>query len=161
MNIQNFHIGAGDLFIDSENIGATTADGIIINYEPEVHQHKSGKYGNTPVKASLIGETLTIEVTMAESTLENMLKAYAGVTVDDENDISKLKFGGISGGEIEGKIIILAPYDGTANWTFENAVPTSSVAMAYTVEDERVFKVTFTGMMGSLSPRIATFGFLS
>lgn len=152
MNIQNFHIGAGALSIGGVDVGATTPNGMVVNYEPEVHLHKSGKYGNTPVKASLTGKTLTMEVELAESTLANMLRVFAGTTSEGTPTPSKVKFGGIAGVEIVGKTIILTPFDGTPAWVFRNAVPTSPVDMNYTVEDERVFKVTFTAMVDTGAP---------
>lgn len=157
MNTQNFHIGAGAISIDGEDIGATTPNGVVVNYEPEIHLHKSGKYGNTPVKASLIGKTLTLEIELAETTITNMGKVFAGAKVEGNS----VKFGGIAGTEIEGKTIVLTPYDGTPSWTFRNAVPTSSVAMAYTVEDERVFKVTFTAMVDTTAPEDENLAFVS
>ncbi|MFA5634102.1 MAG: hypothetical protein WC973_03045 [Candidatus Dojkabacteria bacterium] len=161
MNTENFHIGAGAISIDGSDVGATTPNGAVVNYEPEVHLHKSGKYGNTPVKASLIGKTLTIDMELAESTLLNMSRVYAGVTAEGTPTPSKIKFGGISGVEVEGKIIVLTPYDGTASWVFRNAVPTSPVEMNYTVEDERVYKVTFTAMIDSSVPEDENLAYVS
>lgn len=160
MNTQNFHIGAGAVSIDGTDIGETTPNGVVITYEPEIHFHKSGKYGNTPVKASLIGRTLTMEMELAETTLANMGKVFAGAEVVGTETVM---FGGIPT-EIEGVELELTPYDGTPPWRFHNAVPSSSVAMNYTVEDERVFKVTFTAMISSENSEdnnLAVVGFTS
>lgn len=160
MNTQNFHIGAGAVSIDGTDIGETTPNGVVITYEPEIHFHKSGKYGNTPVKASLIGRTLTMEMELAETTLANMGKVFAGAEVVGTETVM---FGGIPT-EIEGVELELTPYDGTPPWRFHNAVPSSSVAMNYTVEDERVFKVTFTAMISSENSEdnnLAAVGFTS
>lgn len=161
MNIQNFHIGAGALSIGGVDVGATTPNGMVVNYEPEVHLHKSGKYGNTPVKASLIGRTLTLEVELAETTLKNMTNVFAGVTSEGTPTPTKVKFGGVAGVEITGKTLILTPFDGTPAWNFRNAVPTSPVDMNYTVEDERVFKVTFTALVDSTVPEDENLAFVS
>lgn len=161
MNTQNFHIGAGAVSIDGTDIGETTPNGVVITYEPEIHFHKSGKYGNTPVKASLIGRTLTMEMELAETTVANMTKVFAGATASGATGVN---FGGLAGIEIEGVELELTPYDGTPPWTFYNAVPSSSVAMNYTVEDERVYKVTFTAMIssdGGEDNNLAFFGSLS
>lgn len=161
MNTQNFHIGAGAVSIDGTDIGETTPNGVVITYEPEIHFHKSGKYGNTPVKASLIGRTLTMEMELAETTVANMTKVFAGATASGATGVN---FGGLAGIEIEGVKLELTPYDGTPPWIFYNAVPSSSVAMNYTVEDERVYKVTFTAMISSdvgEDNNLAFFGSLS
>jgi hypothetical protein len=143
MGPDNFRIGAGSLSIDGNDVGLTTEEGVVVNYEPDVHLHMSGKYGNTPVKASLIGQTLTLEVWMAEHTLENIENAYAGVTLAT----GKISFGGLAGREVEGKELILTPFDGTPSWYFRNAVPTSAVEANYKVNDERIINVTFTAMV--------------
>lgn len=161
MNTTNFHIGAGAISINGSDVGATTPNGVVVNYEPEVHLHKSGKYGNTPVKASLIGKLLTLEMELAESTLLNMTRVFAGVTADGTPTPTKVKFGGIAGVEIDGKTVVLTPYDGTPSWTFRNAIPSSPVAMNYTVEDERVYKVTFTALIDSTVPEDENLAFVS
>lgn len=160
MNTQNFHIGAGAIAIDSNDVGATTPNGVVVNYEPDIHLHKSGKYGNTPVKASLIGKLLTIDMELAESTLTNMSKVFAGVTTEGTTP-TKVKFGGIAGTQIVGKKVVLTPFDGTPAWTFRNAIPSSPVAMNYTVEDERVFKVTFTALIDPTAPEDENLAFVS
>lgn len=161
MNTQNFHIGAGAISINGNDVGATTPSGVVITYEPDIHLHQSGKYGNTPVKASLIGRTLTMEMELAESTLLNMSRVFAGVTTEGTPTPTKVKFGGIAGVEVEGKTVVLTPFDGTPSWTFRNAIPSSSVAMNYTVEDERVFKVTMTAMVDSTVPEDENLAFVS
>lgn len=141
--VSNFRIGAGSLSIDGDDVGLTNEEGMVVNYEPEVHLHLSGKYGNTPVKASIIGQTLTLEVWIAEHTFDNIEDAYAGVVQAD----GKIKFGGLAGREVTGKELILTPFDGTSAWYFRNAVPTSAVEAAYKVNDERIIHVTFTALV--------------
>jgi len=141
--IQDFRIGAGELFIDGVSCGHTTQEGVVVNYEPNIHLHKSGKFGDTPVKASLIGQNLTVQITMAETTADNMENAFAGVVSADD----KIKFGGVAGREIAGKEIKLIPFDGTETWVFRNAVPTSNVEIAYQVDNERVYQITYTAMV--------------
>lgn len=141
--VSNFHIGAGSLSIGGRDVGLTNEEGMVVNYEPDVHLHLSGKYGNTPVKASIIGQTLTLEVWIAENTLANIEDAYAGVVQAN----GKIKFGGLAGREVVGQELILTPFDGTSAWYFRNAVPTSAVETAYKVNDERIIHVTFTALV--------------
>lgn len=143
MAANNFKIGAGSLSIDGVDVGLTTEEGIVVNYEPDIHLHLSGKYGNTPVKASIIGQTLTLEAWIGEHTFNNIEDAYAGVVQAD----GKIKFGGLAGREVEGKALILTPFDGSPAWYFRNAVPMSAVEAAYKVNDERIIHVTFQAMV--------------
>lgn len=140
---ENFHIGAGELTVNSKDVGHTTPEGIVVNVEPNVHLHQSGKWGTTPVKASILGYEVTIQITMAETTLANLNKAIAGSTTGGNN----LQIGGLAGREVEGNEIVLTPFDGTESWTFRNAVPTSPVEVLYQVENERVYQVTFTALV--------------
>jgi hypothetical protein len=143
MSASDFRIGAGSLTIDGVDVGLTTEEGLVVSYEPDVHLHMSGKYGNTPVKASLIGQQLQLEAWIGEHTFDNIEDAYAGVTRAG----SRIKFGGVAGREIVGKELVLTPFDGTPSWTFLNAVPVSAVDANYKVNDERVIQVTFQAMV--------------
>lgn len=139
----NFRIGAGDLTVGGEDVGYTTPEGVVINVEPNVHIHQSGKYGTTGVKASIIGYEVTVQITMGETTLENLERAIAGSTSVG----SKVQIGGVAGREVAGAEIVLTPFDGTESWTFRNAVPTSPVEVLYQVENERVYQATFTALV--------------
>jgi len=157
MSVSDFHIGAGSLAVDNDDIGHTTEEGAVVNYEPDVHLHLSGKYGNTPVKASLIGQKLTIEVWMAESTLDNLEIALAGVVQADD----KIKFGGLAGREISGKKLVLTPYDDTESWTFRSIIPISAVDTNYKVNEERIIHVTFQAMVDADVPEAENLGYIS
>lgn len=147
MDASNLRIGAGALKINGTDVGYTTEEGLVVNYEPDVHLHLSGKFGTTPVKSSLVGQNLTIEVWIAENTLANIEACYAGVTED-----GKIQFGGVAGREIVGATLELTPFDGTPSWYFRNAVPTSSVEANYKVNDERIIHVTFQALIAEGAP---------
>lgn len=157
MDAGNFHIGAGDLLLDSVSIGHTTPEGVLVNIEPDVHLHLSGKYGTTPVKAALKGYMVTLQVTMGETTLSNLQKAVAGAN----SDAGKLQLGGLAGREIPGVALQLDPYDETESWFFTNAVQTSAVEVAYQVENERVYQVTFTAMVDEGAAEAENIGYMS
>jgi len=157
MDAGNFHIGAGDLKINTVSVGHTTPEGVLVNIEPDVHLHLSGKWGTTPVKAALKGYMVTIQVTMGETTLANLQDVIAGAN----QDAGKLQLGGLSGREIVGVALELAPYDNTESWFFTNAVPSSPVEVAYQVENERVYQVTFTAMVDEDAADAENIGYAS
>lgn len=157
MGVENFKIGAGSLAVDGQDVGFTTEDGVVVNYEPNIHLHTSGKYGTTPVKASIIGMKLTLEVWMAEHTLDNIELAFGGSLHED----NKIKFGGLAGREVVGKDMVLTPFDGTAPWSFRNAVPISAVDTNYKVNDERIIHVTFQAMVDENAPEDENLGYFS
>lgn len=139
----NFRIGAGSLTVGAVDVGYTTPEGVVVNVEPNVHIHQSGKYGTTGVKASIIGYEVTVQITMGETTLENLERAIAGATSVG----AKVQIGGLAGREVTGAEIVLTPFDGTESWTFRNAVPTGPVEVLYQVENERVYQATFTALV--------------
>lgn len=156
MAASDFRIGAGALSIDGEDVGLTNEEGVLVTYEPDVHLHMSGKYP-APVKASLVGINLTIEITMAEWVFDNIAEAYAGVLQED----GKIKFGGLAGRALTGKELVLTPFDNTPSWYFRNAVPTSAVEAAYSKEDERLMKVTFTALVDTDADDDDNLGYIS
>lgn len=143
MDVSEYRIGSGSLSINGVDVGGTTEDGVVVTITPDVHLHKSGKYGTTPVKASLKGYEATIEITIAQTTKANMLNAIAGSVSEGD----RVKIGGLAGRALTGAEIVVTPFDGTPSWRFKNAIATSEIEMAYQVENERVFNVTFTGMV--------------
>ncbi len=148
MNVQNFNIGSGDLLVNGSSIGGTTQEGVVVTAESDVHLHMSGQYGSTPVKASFIGQKLTIKVAMAESTAENLEIAVAGSLLEDD----KVKFGGNAGRPLTGVELKIVPFDGTESWVFRNAVPTSAIEIAYQPNNERIYTATFTAMVDESFP---------
>lgn len=157
MDASKFAIGAGSVAINGSDVGGTTEEGVVIHYEPDVHLHKSGQFGNTPVKASLIGQTLTVEMWLAEHVLDNIEFVYAGVVKAG----ARIKFGGIAGRNIAGKALVITPFDGTESWHFSNAVPISSVDANYKVNDERIMHVTFQAMVDPNAPEAENLGYFS
>ena len=147
-SIQELRIGAGSLSIDGRDVGFTTEDGVSVSTEPNVHLHNTGKYGTSPVKATLLGREITLEVAMAQHTFDNITDAYAGAVQAD----GKIKLGGVAGVELEGKTLVLTPFDGTPSWTFRNAVPTGSTEAHYNTNDERIISVEFTALVDVDAP---------
>ncbi len=157
MNVDNLKIGAGALSINGDDIGYTTEEGVVVSVEPDVHFHLSGKWGTTPVKASFVGQKLTVEVWMAEHVLDNLESAIGGSVQAD----GKLKFGGLAGREISGVVLVLTPFDGSPAWTFRNAVPSGAVDANYKVNDERIVHVTFTAMVDDGMPEEENVAYIS
>jgi hypothetical protein len=153
----NFRIGAGSLSVNSQDVGYTTPEGVVVNVEPNVHIHQSGKFGTTGVKASILGYEVTVQVTMGETTLQNFERAVAGSTSSG----ARVQIGGLAGREVNGAEIVMTPFDGTESWTFRNAVPTGPVEVLYQVENERVYQATFTALVDDSAPDAENVLFIS
>jgi hypothetical protein len=145
LNAANFHIGAGSLTVGGTDIGGTTPDGVVITYTPDIHEHMSGQFGNTPIKMTLIGQSVELQVTMGETTAANLAKAIPGASLSG----SRLNIGGNAGTGLTGVPLVFTPFDGTSAWYFRNAVVTSPVEVAYQVDNERVYQVTFKAIVNT------------
>jgi hypothetical protein len=144
MGFENFQIGAATVRYLGVDLGHTNEDGVTVSYEPDVHMHMSGKFGTTPVKASLVGKKLEIEVSFAEITLANFEKTFSGSALNG----GILEFGGTAGEELTGGELVVLPNHGNIKkWTFKNAVITSAVQQEYSPSNEQILKVTYTAMV--------------
>lgn len=144
MAFENFQIGGATVRYAGVLLGHTNENGIIVSYEPDIHMHMSGKFGTTPVKASLVGRKVTIEVNLAEITLANFEKTMSG----SEIVASILNVGGTAGEALTGAELVVLPNHGNIKkWTFKNAVITSAVQQEYSPSNEQILKVTYTAMV--------------
>jgi hypothetical protein len=153
MDADNFKIGAGALTVDGTPVGGTTEKGAIVHFEPTVHLHKSGQYGDTPVKASYLGAKVTIEIEMAEHVLDNIEFAYAGVTRIGDS----INIGAEAGTEVSGVALVLTPFDGSEAWYFRNAVPMGNVDAEYSATGERIIKATFQALIDATNPESSVY----
>lgn len=146
INAQNFEVGNANLYVNDTFVGGTTGDGVVITYTPDVHEHQAGQHGTTPIAVTLIGERVEIEVTMGESTLENLNRAMAGSSLAGD----RLSLGSTPGAKLTGVKLTIEPV-GTPNndyaWVFTNCVTISPVEVAYQTESERVVNVTFLALV--------------
>jgi hypothetical protein len=144
MAFENFQIGAADVRYKGVHLGHTNEDGVVVNYEPDVHMHMSGRFGTTPVKASIVGKKLEVTVNMAEMTLAKFETAFAGSDIDS----NILNFGGKAGEElVGGELVVLPIFGNIRKWTFKNAVVTGAVEQEYSPSNEQILEVTFTAMV--------------
>lgn len=158
MSYANFRIGAGALTVGGVDVGDTTQEGIVISYEPDVHFHMSGRYGSTPVKASILGVKLTLKITIGESTLANLAKVLPGSVLDGS---TRLNLGGIAGEEIDGVPLVMTPNDATEPWVFRDAVISGPIEVAYQAQNERVYAATFTALVDEAAPDESVLGYVS
>lgn len=151
MAFRDFQIGGATVRYNGVHLGHTNEDGVVISYEPDVHMHMSGRYGTSPVKASLVGKTLTVTVNLAEMTLARFEKAFTGTAIAS----SILNFGGTAGEALTGYDLIVLPNHGNIKkWTFKNAVVTGAIEQEYSPSNEQILAVTFTALVDEDEPEV-------
>lgn len=144
MAFENFQIGAAIARYAGVALGHTNEDGVTISYEPDVHMHMSGKFGTTPVKASLVGKKVEVTINLAEMTLANLNKSMAGAVLTS----SLINIGGVAGEAMTGYELVVLPHHGNIKrWKFRNAVVTSAIEQEYSPSNEQILVVTFTALV--------------
>jgi len=139
-----------------------TKGGMMVRYNEEFWGPTYDRTGNAPVDQVKVGETVTAEVFMAEMVLEKFSAIFpAAKLVQDATDPNKKKL--VWGGKIgEGfkkyskpltlrPIENLDPEDPTkdkkdGDVTIYHAIPRAEFELAFQLQQERIYKVTFTGV---------------
>jgi hypothetical protein len=149
-----YRIGSGYIKYKNDDLGGTTEEGVTIKVDRDIFLHTSGKYGSTPIKASLKGVKVEIEAEFGEVSATQLATFLPGV-------LSGSNFGIQAGDEIPGGKLEFLPFDGTEAWIFTNAVPTSPVEQVYKPDKPTTYKVTFTAMIDGVAADGKELGYLS
>ncbi len=153
-DIRNLRIGVCSVIFNSANLG-NTKEGVNFNYEPSFADVTADKYGSSPIDKVLTGETLEIEVSLAEPNVANLFAAIGASDRDSGASGDRLNIGRSAGFSLlanKAAILVLHPVADAVGVTNEDiviysAVPTSPVEMAYEVDNQRIFKVTFAALI--------------
>lgn len=145
----NVKLGVCSVSFDGTDLGHTKG-GVVVTYEPSIHEKTVDKYGETVVDAIVTGERLTAKVPLAESTLSNLGIAIPAGTESG----SKLNIGVDAGESLSGDAaeLVLHPSandadDLTEDVVFRSAVSIESVELNFMVDEEKVFEVTFLALI--------------
>lgn len=129
-----------------------TKGGVVVIYTPDIHDTTVDKYGSTVVEKYVVGESLIARVPLAESTLANL--AIAIPAGDDAAIATKLTLGRDAGFKLsdEAAELVLHPIANAANDLSEDVVLYSAVAneaveLAFKVDGEKIFEVTFVALI--------------
>lgn len=152
-SIENLRIGHVQVIFNSVNLGLTK-DGAVVTYEPSFADVGADKYGETPVDKVLIGENLQVQVTLAEPSIGNLEEAIAASDTDTGAGGSRLNIGreaGFSLRDSAAAILVLHPIKNVAgdlreDVTIYRAAPIETVELAYKVNEQRVFQITFQAL---------------
>lgn len=153
----NFHISGARVKVNGSNIGSLNQDGATVSWEPDIHFHQSAKFGSTPVAASIIGIEATIELNIGETTMNNLELAMAG----SKKEGGVLNLGGVAGRKLTGVTLRLEPFDNTEVWVLSNAVQSGGVEVSYSPSDERVYTISFRGLIDTNEEEGEELGYVS
>jgi hypothetical protein len=153
-NINNLYVAAGSLVtLGGVDLGHTV-DGAEISIERELTEVKTDLYGSTPVDMVVAGTKATVKLKLAEITAG----VFSYVLPESDWDIGtsnreSIHFGTKAGYQLRNDALqlVITPQGNNVNnaktITFFKAVSTDNVTVAYKIDEQSVFEVTFTALV--------------
>lgn len=152
-NLANLKVGAGSrITFGGVDLGHTV-DGTEIEIEREFVEVKTDLYGNTPVDYVLSGQKATIKMKLAEITPGTLAYIAPEADWDVGTADDHVHFGTKAGYSLRNDALelVITPQggntDGNLTITLFKAVSTDNVKLAYKIDEQSVFEVTFTALV--------------
>lgn len=151
-SLTNLRMSACTVTYGGVSLGHTKG-GVIFKYAPKYSDLQADQYGETPIDKVLIGEDVTIKVSLAEPQIAVLNSIVpAGDYVGSTNE--RLGLGRDAGYSTrsDSKALVLHPVDrGATDYsedvTIYKAVSSEPVDLNYEVDKQRIFEVTFTALV--------------
>ena len=153
-NISKLKVAAGSLVTFGGVDLGHTVDGCEITIEREFTEVKTDLYGNVPVDYVLTGQKAMVKMKLAEIAPNTM--AYVVPESDWDvggTGISQVHFGTRAGYSLRNDALelVITPQggnaDGSLTVTLFKAVSTDNMTLAYKIDEQSVFEVTFTALV--------------
>lgn len=152
-NLSNLKVAAGSLVTFGGVDLGHTVDGAEIEIEREFTEVKTDLYGNTPVDFVLTGQKATVKLKLAEITPGTMAYVVPEADWDVGTADDQVHFGSKAGYSLRNDALqlVITPQggnaDGNLTFTFFKAVSTDNMTLAYKIDEQSVFEVTFTALV--------------
>jgi hypothetical protein len=151
--ISKLRVGAGSLVTFGGVDLGHTVDGAEISIEREFTEIKTDLYGNTPVDYVLTGQKATVKLKLAEIHPATLAYVVPEADWDVGSADDHVHFGTKAGYSLRGDALelVITPQgnnaDGNMTFTFFKAVSTDNMTLAYKIDEQSVFEVTFTALV--------------
>lgn len=151
--ISKLKVAAGSLVTFGGVDLGHTVDGAEISIEREFTEVKTDLYGNTPVDMVLSGQKASVKLKLAEITPGTMSYVVPEADWDEGTLKEHLHFGTKAGYSLRNDALelVITPQggnaDGALTFTFFKAVSTDNMTLAYKIDEQSVFEVTFTALV--------------
>lgn len=151
--ISKLKVAAGSLITFGGVDLGHTVDGAEISIEREFTEVKTDLYGNTPVDMVLAGQKATVKLKLAEITPGTMSYVVPEADWDVGSSKEHVHFGSKAGYSLRNDALelVITPQggnaDGSLTFTFFKAVSTDNMTLAYKIDEQSVFEVTFTALV--------------
>lgn len=152
-NLSNLKVAAGSLVTFGGVDLGHTVDGAEIEIERELTEVKVDLYGNTPVDYVLTGQKASVKLKLAEITPGVLSYVMPEADWDVGSADDHVHFGNKAGYSLrnDALALVITPQggnsDGNLTFTFFKAVSTDNMTLAYKIDEQSVFEVTFTALV--------------
>lgn len=152
-DISKLKVAAGSLVtLGGVDLGHTV-DGTEVTIERDFTEVKTDLYGNTPVDFVLSGQRAMVKLKLAEITPGTMSYVVPEADYDVGSADDHIHFGANAGYSLRGDALelVITPQggndDGNLTITLFKAVSTDNMTLAYKIDEQSVFEVTFTALV--------------
>lgn len=152
-NVNNLYVAAGSLITFGGVDLGHTVDGAEIEIAREFTEVKTDLYGNTPVDMVLSGQSATVKLKLAEITPGTLSYVIPEADYDVGSSDDHLHFGSKSGYSLRNDALelVISPQgknsDNQRTITLFKAVSTDNAKVAYKIDEQSVYEVTFTALV--------------
>jgi len=152
-NISKLKVAAGSLITFGGVDLGHTVDGAEIEIERELTEVKVDIYGNTPVDYVVTGQKAMVKLKLAEIHPDTMAYVVPEADWDVGSADGHVHFGTKAGYSLRGDALelVITPQGGNADGnltiTLFKAVSTDNMTLAYKIDEQSVFDVTFTALV--------------
>jgi len=151
-DIKNVKLGVCTVKFNGVDLGYTKG-GVEVTVKTDTHKVNIDQFGKTPINEYIMGRDVQVKVTLAETTLENLVKIMPGATlitdgVDPTKKVVNVNTGVGTNLLDIAQTLVLRPVgktDASEDFTVFKAATAGALNFAYKLEDERIFNVEFSG----------------
>lgn len=151
--ISKLKVAAGSLITFGGVDLSHTVDGAEIEIEREFTEITTDIYGKTPIDYVLTGQKATVKLKLAEIHPLTMAYVVPEADWDVGSSSDHVHFGSKAGYSLRNDALelVITPQggntDGKMTFTFFKAVSTENMTLAYKIDEQSVFEVTFTALV--------------
>ena len=152
-NLDNLYVAAGSVVTFGGVDLGHTVDGAEVEIERELTEVKTDLYGNTPVDFVLTGQKASVKLKLAEITPGVLAYVIPEADYDNGSADDQLHFGSKAGYSLRNDALelVLTPQadnaDNQRTVTLFKAVSTENATVAYKIDEQSVYEVTFTALV--------------
>lgn len=152
-SVNNLYVAAGSLITFGGVDLGHTVDGAEIEIAREFTEVKTDLYGNTPVDMVLAGQSATVKLKLAEITPGTLSYVVPESDYDVGSSDDHLHFGTKAGYSLRNDALelVITPQgknsDNQRTITLFKAVSTDNAKVAYKIDEQSVYEVTFTALV--------------